>query len=147
MKVSGTARLIAASTCLAVSGLLAIPMTATAIQATPSSGGGGGGGGGGSSNGVCSFALDNWTLQGQAQNGRIQVRADVFVSAKGSRWTWTLTDDGDVVGQGTKTADKLQHEHYSFEVRKTIADRAGVDAIEFRAVATSGEFCDGTIHV
>jgi hypothetical protein len=140
-------RLIAGGACLVVTGLLALSLPATADQATPSSGGGGGGGGGGSSNGTCSFALDNWTLQGKSQNGRIQVQADVFVSGKGSKWTWTLTDDGVLVGSGKKTADKLQHEHYSFEVRKSFTDRAGVDSIEFRAVATSGEFCDGTLSI
>ena len=72
-------------------------------------------------------------------NGRIETEFEVDQNRVGQRWNVTLSDNGVVV---TRTAATTTAPSGSFEVRRLLANRAGVDHIVARASnPATGESC------
>src|SRR3954451_22088366 len=86
---------------------LAVAPLSVALVATPTLASGGGGGGviGG---GHCT-RVSQWEIQAKANNGSIQVRADVF-TLPASTWTWKLDDNGTKFAKGTAIANRERHD-------------------------------------
>lgn len=73
------------------------------------------------------------------RDGRIETEFEVDSNRNGQRWTVRITDNGVLVHAGTATTVAPSG---SFEVRRKLANRAGVDRVQ--AVATNpatGERC------
>jgi hypothetical protein len=86
-----------------------------------------------------------WKLKAKTDDERLEVEGEVDSHRTGQRWAWTLRDNGTVVARGTaRTAGRSG----SFSVERKIADRAGRDALVFRAVRDAGrtdEVCVGRL--
>ena len=90
--------------------------------------------------GSCSGGTD-WKIKAEADDGRIEVEAEVDSNKVGQTWAWKLKDNGVVVATGSSTTKGPSG---SFEVEREPADKAGTDNFVFRAVH-AGEVCRATI--
>ena len=90
--------------------------------------------------GACSAGTD-WKIKAKADDGRIEVEAEVDSNTVGQTWAWKLKDNGAVVATGSS---KTQGPSGSFEVERKPANKAGTDHFVFRAVY-AGEVCRATV--
>jgi hypothetical protein len=112
-------------------------MAATAPVASAS------GGGGVRSSGVCSAGA-TWKLKAAPDDGRIQVEFEVDTNRVGQTWSARITDNTVQVFSGTRVT---QAPSGSFEIRRLVANRAGVDHFVATARnAASGQTCRGTLN-
>jgi hypothetical protein len=94
--------------------------------------------------GTCS-ATTTWKLKAKPDNGRLEVELEVDSNRAGQTWSWTLADNGAQVSSGTGTTVAPSG---SFEVRRRIANLAGVDTITAQASsAATGEVCAGSLRI
>ena len=99
-----------------------------------------GGGGGIQRSGHCSMGAD-WKLKAKADNGRIEVEAEVDSNVNGQKWNWKILHNGGVSAKGTATTKAPSG---SFSVRRLLVNAAGSDSIGWRATnPRSGENCAG----
>lgn len=105
------------------------------------------------STGTCS-ASSRWVAELESDDGEIEVEFKVKTQQAGERWSYTLTQNGDVVGTSTKTAradddddddddDSRSRRHVAeVEWDRDRPDTAGTDRFVMRAVnLTTGEVC------
>jgi hypothetical protein len=93
-------------------------------------------------NGSCSAGTD-WKIKAKADDGRIEVEAEIDSNKVGQSWSWKFKDNGTVFDTGTSTTTAPSG---SFEVERKPADKAGTDNFVFRAVhPKSGEVCRATV--
>ncbi|MDI4659394.1 hypothetical protein, partial [Xanthobacter autotrophicus] len=90
--------------------------------------------------GSCS-AGTSWKIKAKADDGRIEVEAEVDSNTVGQDWAWKLKDNGVVIASGTSTT---RGPSGSFEVERKPANKAGTDRFVFRA-AHAGEVCRATV--
>lgn len=94
--------------------------------------------------GACS-GPSHWKLSAKADNGRIEVEAEVDTPANGRTWAWQLSDQGAKVASGTSVTHAPSG---SFTVVRRIANRPGTDVITLRARSLrTGETCQGTVRL
>ena len=94
--------------------------------------------------GSCS-GPSQWKLSAKADDGRLEVEAEVDTPANGRAWTWQLTDKGAKVASGKAVTHAPSG---SFSIERHIANRAGTDVITFKARAVrTGETCHGTVRI
>lgn len=90
--------------------------------------------------GNCSMSTD-WKLKAKADDGRIEVEAEVDSNRSGQTWTWRILHNGGVSAHGTATTKPPSG---SFEVRRLLVNAAGPDQIGWRSTNTAtGETCSG----
>lgn len=93
-------------------------------------------------NGSCRAGTD-WKIKAKADDGRIEVEAEVDSNKVGQSWSWKFKDNGAVFATGTSTTTAPSG---SFEVERKTANKAGTDNFVFRAVnPKSGEVCRATV--
>ena len=93
--------------------------------------------------GSCTGSTD-WKLKVGPDDGRLEVEGQVDSNRAGQVWTWRIMHNGSVSASGRSTTAAPSG---SFTVRRTVLNRAGTDAIVFRAANTrSGEVCRGTLN-
>jgi hypothetical protein len=93
-------------------------------------------------NGSCSAGTD-WKIKAKADDGRIEVEAEIDSNKVGQSWSWRFKDNGTVFATGTSTTTAPSG---SFEVERKPANKAGTDNFVFRAVhPKSGEVCRATV--
>jgi hypothetical protein len=93
-------------------------------------------------NGSCSAGTD-WKIKAKADDGRIEVEAEIDSNKVGQSWSWKFKDNGSVFATGTSTTTAPSG---SFEVERKPANKAGTDNFVFRAVhPKSGEVCRATV--
>ncbi len=115
---------------LALSGLVAAPAHAS------------GGDDANQRSGSCSGSTD-WKIKAKADDGRIEVEAEIDSNKVGQTWTWKLKDNGDVVAKGSSMTSGPSG---SFSVERKPGNKSGTDNFVFRAVnAGSGEVCRATV--
>jgi hypothetical protein len=101
------------------------------------------GGGGIEHRGSCSMSTD-WKLKAKADNGRIEVEAEIDSNVNGQTWTWRILHNGGVSAHGTA---KTQAPSGSFTVRRLLVNAPGTDSIGLRAHnAATGESCSGGLR-
>jgi hypothetical protein len=119
---------------------VAVPaLTLAALAATPANASGGSDAR--IRTGSCTAGTD-WKIKAKADDGRIEVEAEIDSNKVGQTWSWKFKDNGEVFATGTATTHAPSG---SFEVRRTPVDRAGTDDFVFRAVRASGEVCRATV--
>jgi hypothetical protein len=92
--------------------------------------------------GSCSGSTD-WKIKAKADDGRIEVEAEIDSNKVGQTWKWKLKQNGSVVTSGTSTTKAPSG---SFSVERKPANKAGTDHFVFRAVnPKSGEVCRATV--
>ena len=92
--------------------------------------------------GSCS-AGTQWKIKAKADDGRIEVEAEIDSNKVGQSWSWKFKDNGAVFATGTSTTTGPSG---SFEVERKPANQAGTDSFVFRAVnPKSGEVCRATV--
>ena len=92
--------------------------------------------------GSCSAGTE-WKIKAKADDGRIEVEAEIDSNKVGQDWSWKLKDNGAVFATGTSTTTGPSG---SFEVQRKPANKAGTDSFVFRAVyPKSGEVCRATV--
>jgi hypothetical protein len=85
----------------------------------------------------------NWKIKAKADDGRIEVEAEVDSNRVGQAWSWRFKHDGNVFSRGTSTT---QAPSGSFQVQRKPVNFAGTDHFVFRAVnPRSGEVCRATV--
>jgi hypothetical protein len=93
--------------------------------------------------GACSAASD-WKLKASEEDGAIELEGEVDTNVNGQTWNWRIGHDGRIVARGTARTVRPSG---SFEVRRVLADHAGVDRFGFRAVnPATGEVCQGAVQ-
>ena len=93
-------------------------------------------------NGSCSAGTD-WKIKAKADDGRVEVEAEIDSNKVGQSWSWKFKDNGSVFATGTSTTTAPSG---SFEVERKPANKAGTDNFVFRAVyPQSGEVCRATV--
>ena len=90
--------------------------------------------------GSCSGSTD-WKIKAKADDGRIEVEAEIDSNRVGQTWAWKLKDNGVVVSTGSSTTRGASG---SFSVGRKPANAAGTDHFVFRAVY-AGEVCRATV--
>lgn len=109
----------------------------TAVPASASHGGGGK-----ENSGSCSQGA-SWKIKAKADDGRIEVEAEIDTNVSGQTFNWRLSDNGRLVEKGSSTTGGASG---SFSVERHIANQAGTDALKFKAKnAANGETCVATI--
>jgi hypothetical protein len=109
----------------------------TAVPASASHGGGGK-----QNSGTCSQG-SAWKIKAKADDGQLEVEAEVDTNVSGQTFNWKLADNGEVRAKGTSTTHGVSG---SFSVERRIANEAGTDAIKFTAKnKANGETCVATI--
>jgi len=99
-----------------------------------------GGGGDVRTSGGCSGSA-HWKLKAKADDGRIELEAEVDSNKTGQVWGWKIKHNGSLSAKGTaKTAGRSG----SFDVQRRMANLAGTDRFVFRA-EHAGHVCRGTI--
>jgi hypothetical protein len=94
--------------------------------------------------GACS-GPSHWKLSAKADDGRLEVEAEVDTPANGRAWNWQLADKGARVASGNAVTHAPSG---SFTVHRRIANRAGADVITFQARSVrAGETCQGTVRI
>lgn len=93
-------------------------------------------------NGSCSAGTE-WKIKAKADDGRIEVEAEIDSNKVGQSWSWKFKDNGTVFATGTSTTTAPSG---SFEVERKPANKAGTDNFVFRAVhPKSSEVCRATV--
>jgi len=93
--------------------------------------------------GNCSQNTD-WRLKAKADNGRLQVEAEIDSNVNGQVWTWRILHNGGVSARGKATT---QPPSGSFEVRRLLINAAGTDNISIRSSnSKTGETCAGNLQ-
>jgi hypothetical protein len=93
-------------------------------------------------NGSCSGSTD-WKIKAKADDGRIEVEAEIDSNKVGQTWNWKLKQNGSLVASGSS---KTKAPSGSFSVQRKPADKAGTDHFVLRAVQpSSGEVCRATV--
>jgi hypothetical protein len=93
-------------------------------------------------NGSCSAGTE-WKIKAEADDGRIEVEAEIDSNKVGQSWSWKFKDNGSVFATGMSTTTAPSG---SFEVERKPANKAGTDNFVFRAVhPKSGEVCRATV--
>lgn len=91
--------------------------------------------------GSCSGA-STWKLKLSAENGRIEVEAEVDQNRNGRTWMWTLKKNGTTFATGSATTQALSG---SWSVARRTANGAGDETISLRAThPATGEVCTGS---
>ena len=90
--------------------------------------------------GSCSGRTD-WKIKAKADDGRIEVEAEVDSNKAGQTWGWKLKQNGTVVAKGSSTTSGPSG---SFSIERKPANKAGTDSFVFRATY-AGEVCRATI--
>ena len=80
--------------------------------------------------GGCDNSSAVWKLKAKADDGRIEVEFEVDSNVVGQTWSVRIGDNGTRFFTGTRTTVAPSG---SFEVERTIANRAGTDQIRARA--------------
>lgn len=125
-----TAALTLSAAALGLSALTASPALAS------------GGGDAVQRSGSCSAGTE-WKIKAKADDGRIEVEAEIDSNKVGQSWSWKFKDNGSVFATGTSTTTAPSG---SFEVERKPANKAGTDSFVFRAVyPKSGEVCRATV--
>jgi hypothetical protein len=94
--------------------------------------------------GSCSGSAD-WKLKAAHDNGRIEVEYEVDSNHVGQTWRVRIRDNGVLV---TKTRATTAGRSGSFEVSRSIANRAGSDSLVTRAYDLgSGQTCVGRLSL
>jgi hypothetical protein len=102
-----------------------------------------GGGRAATAGGACSDR-GHWTLKAKADDGRLEVEAEVDVNKAGQDWRWRIVEDGTVVRHGLATTKAPSG---SFSVSRMITDHAGTHRIAFRATnPKTGNACRGSVQ-
>jgi hypothetical protein len=84
-----------------------------------------------------------WKLKTKADDGRIQVEAEVDSNRSGQVWRWVLKHDGSVSSRGRSRTGGVSG---SFSIERLTANLAGTDHFTFRAKhRATGDVCRGTI--
>jgi len=92
--------------------------------------------------GSCSASTD-WTMKAKADDGRIEVEAEIDGNRVGQDWHWKLKQNRAVVASGSS---RTKAPSGSFTVERKPANHAGTDHFVFRAVnPRSGEVCRATV--
>jgi hypothetical protein len=118
---------------------LALPLAATAPASAS-----GGGGGGVRTHGACGGPTV-WKLKAKADNGRIELEAEVDSNHVGQVWDWTIKHDGSTSARGASTTHGASG---SFTVQRRMSNKAGTDRFVFRAERrATGDVCRGTISL
>ena len=92
--------------------------------------------------GSCSAGTE-WKIKAKADDGRIEVEAEIDSNKVGQSWSWKFKDNGAVFATGTSTTTGPSG---SFGVERKPANKAGTDSFVFRAVyPKSGEVCRATV--
>jgi hypothetical protein len=90
----------------------------------------------------CSAGTE-WKIKAEADDGRIEVEAEIDSNKVGQSWSWKFKDNGSVFATGMSTTTAPSG---SFEVERKPANKAGTDNFVFRAVhPKSGEVCRATV--
>ncbi|MGI8699948.1 MAG: hypothetical protein ACR2JU_01860 [Nocardioidaceae bacterium] len=93
--------------------------------------------------GSCS-GHSNWKLKAKADDGRLEVEAEVDSNVNGQVWDWKIKDNGMLAAKGSSRTTAPSG---SFEVHRRIANQAGTDKITFKATNPgTGERCKGTVR-
>jgi uncharacterized protein (DUF2235 family) len=88
--------------------------------------------------GSCSGAT-GWKIKAKADDGRLEVEAEIDSNRRGQTWRWTLRHNGRVAARGRSTTAGRSG---SFEVERRVGNAPGADRLAFRAVnVRSGEVC------
>jgi hypothetical protein len=86
----------------------------------------------------------HWKMKAKADDGGIEVEAEVDSNRSGQTWRWTLAHNGAAAGSGTR---KTAGASGSFEVRRVTSNRAGVDTYVFQARRPgTSQICRGTVR-
>lgn len=94
-------------------------------------------------NGQCSLGAD-WKLKAKADDGRLEVEAEVDTNQVGQTFNWQFTDNGNPAAEGSSTTAGRSG---SFSVERRIDNLAGKDKIVFTATNPgNGETCKGTVR-
>jgi len=124
----------------AAAGSIVLAVGAASIVPAAASGGGGGEV---ERRGNCTHSTD-WKLKAKADDGRIEVEAEIDSNVSGQTWTWRIVHNGGVSARGRSTT---QPPSGSFEVRRLLINAAGTDRIGIRANnAATGESCNGNLR-
>lgn len=78
-----------------------------------------------------------WKLKVKADDGALEVEAEVDSNRAGQVWSWTLSDNSVLTRSGSA---KTVAPSGSFSVERRISNRAGTDHVVFRAVR-AGQVC------
>ena len=117
--------------------LTTLTLAGLAVSAAPASAGGDDAN---QRSGSCSAGTD-WKIKAKADDGRIEVEAEIDSNKVGQTWTWKLKDNGAVIASGSSTT---QGPSGSFGVERRPANKSGTDHFVFRAVH-AGEVCRATV--
>lgn len=90
--------------------------------------------------GSCSNGAE-WKIKAKANDGRIEVEAEIDTNTAGESWGWVLKHNGSVAERGTSRTTARSG---SFAVERKIANAAGVDSFRFRATR-NGDVCVATV--
>ena len=82
-----------------------------------------------------------WKIKAKADDGRIEVEAEIDTNRVGQRWVWVLKHDGTVSARGASVTTARSG---SFDVERRTVDAAGPDSFRFRAMR-GGAVCVGTV--
>jgi hypothetical protein len=94
--------------------------------------------------GGCSSAAV-WKLKAKADNGRLEVEAEVDSNHVGQHWRWRILHDGRVSADGVATTRAPSG---SFSVGRRLVNTSGPDRIGLRAVnLRSGARCHGSLQI
>lgn len=92
--------------------------------------------------GNCSASSD-WKLKAKPDNGGLEVQFEVDSNVVGQNWQYKITDNGQLLSQGTRTTTGPSG---SFEVEIHPANQAGNDKIVAQARnRATGETCTGRL--
>jgi hypothetical protein len=126
----------------AIATTLSVGLLGSGLALAPSALASHGGGSGVRASGTCTDR-GHWKLKANADDGRLEVEADVDVNKAGQDWRWRILDSGTVVRHGTATTTAPSG---SFSVSRKIANRAGTHRIAFRATnPKTGNACHGSV--
>lgn len=79
--------------------------------------------------GTCTGGI-SWRMRAKADDGRIEIEAEIDTDRADRRWTWVLRHNGSVSDRG---AARTSGSAGSFEVERTAIDVHGSDTFRFRA--------------
>jgi hypothetical protein len=121
---------------------LTVGLLGSGLALAPSALAQSGGGGGVRTGGTCS-ANGHWNVKAKADDGRLEVEAEVDVNHVGTHWKWRISEDGAVIRSGSATTKAPSG---SFSVNRNVANRAGKHRITFRATnPANGNTCHGSL--
>lgn len=93
--------------------------------------------------GSCSGSTD-WKLKAKADDGRIEVEAEIDSSVSGQVWAWRILHNGGISARGRATTKPPSG---SFEVERLLVNAPGTDRLGVRATNTkTHETCAGNLR-